>query len=56
MVICVVACAAFLAAGFGLGRVKNAAKLKAVDTTVAKYEASATAEVKTLVAEIKAKL
>ncbi len=45
-----------LVAGFGLGRVKNAAKLAAVKAEVEKVEASAVAEVKTLVAAIKAKL
>jgi hypothetical protein len=42
--------------GFGLGRVKNAAKLAAVKAEVAKIEASASAEVAKLVAAIKAKL
>lgn len=42
--------------GFGLGRVKNTAKLAAVKAEVAKIEASASAEVAKLIAAIKAKL
>lgn len=45
-----------LAAGFGLGRVKDAAKLAAVKAEVLKAESSAVAEVKALVAAVKAKL
>jgi hypothetical protein len=47
---------AALAAGFGLGRVKNAAKLAAVKAELVKAETSVVAEVKKLVADIKAKL
>jgi len=45
-----------LVAGFGLGRVKNASKLSAVSAELAKVQASASADVKALVASIKAKL
>ncbi len=45
-----------LGVGFGAGRVKNAAKLAAIEAEVAKVENSAVTEVKTLVAAIKAKL
>lgn len=52
-----------LAAGFGLGRVKNAAKLAAVKTEVVKAEAElaslgvlVSSDVKTFVAKLKAKL
>lgn len=44
------------AAGFGLGRVKNASKVAAVKAEIAKVESSAVAEVKSLVAAIKAKI
>ena len=47
---------AALAVGFGLGRVKNAAKLAAVKTEVKKAEASVVAEVKKLATDIKTKL
>jgi len=42
--------------GFGLGRVKDAAKLAAVKAELVKVEGSVSAEVKKLVADIKAKL
>jgi len=45
-----------LAAGFGLGRVKNASKLSAIGAELSKVEASASADVKALVAKIKANL
>ena len=45
-----------VAAGFGLGRIKNASKIAAVKAELAKAEASAVAEVKALVAAVKAKL
>jgi hypothetical protein len=45
-----------LAAGFGAGRVKNAGKLAAVKAELVKAETSVVAEVKKLVADIKAKL
>ena len=45
-----------LVVGFGAGRVKNASKLAAVKAEVEKVEASVVAEVKSLVAAIKAKL
>ena len=56
MVLALAALVVVAAAGFGLGRVKNAAKLAAVKAEVAKVEGSAVAEVKSLVAAIKAKL
>ena len=45
-----------LGVGFGAGRVKNSAKLAAVKSELVKVEGSAVAEVKKLVADIKAKL
>jgi hypothetical protein len=45
-----------LAAGFGLGRVKDAKKLAAVKAELEKVGADAVAEVKKLVADLKAKL
>jgi len=56
MVVEVIALAVAVAAGFGLGRVKNAAKLAAVKAEVAKLEASAEADVKKVYAAIRAKL
>lgn len=47
---------AALAAGFGLGRIKNAGKLAAVKAELSKVETSTVAEVKKLAAAIKAKL
>jgi hypothetical protein len=43
-------------AGFGAGRIKNMTKLNNIKATLVKYETSAIAEVKTLVAEIKTHL
>jgi hypothetical protein len=45
-----------LGVGFALGRVKNAAKLKEVQTVVDKYEAIVTADFKAVIAEVKSKL
>jgi hypothetical protein len=42
--------------GFALGRVKNAKKLAAVRAEVGKIDASASAEVKKLAGDIRAKL
>ena len=56
MILALVALAVSFGAGFGLGRVKNASKLKAVSAEIAKVEGSVVAEVKSLVAAIKAKL
>ena len=56
MVLSVLAVAVAAVAGFGAGRVKNASKLAAVETELKKVETSAVAEVKKLVADIKAKL
>lgn len=42
--------------GFAMGRVKNSAKLAAVKAEITKVEAAASADVKALVAKIKAKL
>jgi len=56
MIVTIVAALVVFAGGFATGRVKNAAKLKAIETTLKGYEASAVAEVKTLVADLKAKL
>ena len=54
--ILVFAVVASLVAGFGLGRVKNVAKLAAVKTEVEAAEKSVVAEVKAVAAKIKAKL
>ena len=43
------------AAGFGLGRVKNAAKLAAIKAEVVKIEGEVVTDVKSVVARIKAK-
>ena len=56
MVLDIVILGAAVAAGFGLGRIKNAAKLAAVKAELVKVEGSVVAEVKKLVADIKAKL
>ena len=56
MILALAALAVSAGLGFGLGRVKNASKLKAVSAEIAKVEASAVAEVKNLVAAIKSKL
>lgn len=56
MILALAALAVSFGAGFGLGRVKNASKLKAVSAEIAKVEASASAEVSKLIAAIKAKL
>jgi hypothetical protein len=45
-----------LVGGFGLGRVRNAKKLAAVKAELEKVGADAVAEVKKLVADLKAKL
>jgi hypothetical protein len=45
-----------LAAGFGLGRVKNASKLSAIKSEIIKAENSTVFEVKEFIATIKAKL
>jgi len=46
----------FGGAGFGLGRVKNANKLKAVSSALTSAETNATAEVAKLVTDIRSKL
>jgi hypothetical protein len=56
MIVTIVAALVVFAGGFATGRVKNAAKLAAVKSALEKYETSAVAEVKTLVADVKAKL
>lgn len=43
-------------AGFGAGRIKNVTKLANIKAEIIKYETSAIAEVKTLVAAIKVHL
>jgi hypothetical protein len=45
-----------LGVGFGIGRVKNASKLKAVATFINEVETKASAEVKQVVAAVRAKL
>ena len=56
MIVEIVALAVALGLGFGAGRVKNAGKLAAVRAELVKAESSVVAEVKKLVADIKAKL
>jgi len=56
MVYEIVAVVVALGVGFGIGRVKNSAKLAAVRAELDKAEASVVAEVKSLVAAVKAKL
>ena len=56
MVTLIIVVVASLAAGFGIGRIKNASKLAAVSAELDKVATSTVAEVKTLVADIKAKL
>lgn len=51
----VAAAALGLLVGFGLGRVKNAAKLAAVKAEVLKLEGLVSAEVKVLLADLKKK-
>ena len=51
-----IAIAVALVLGFGLGRIKNAAKLAAIKAELVKVEGSVSTEVKSLVAKIKAKL
>lgn len=46
----------FLAAGFGLGRIKNAAKLAAARAELNKIELGVSSESKSVVAAIRAKL
>lgn len=45
-----------LGLGFGAGRVKNAAKLAAVKAELVKLEAAAEADVKKVIAAVRAKL
>jgi len=56
MFIAIAALAISFGAGVGVGRIKNKAKLSAVAAELAKVEASAVAEVKSLAATIKSKL
>ena len=56
MLITALTYAAAAAAGFGLGRIKNASKLAAIKASIAKAEADAKADVKTVIADIKSKL
>ena len=56
MILALVALAVSFGAGVGVGRIKNKAKLSAVSAELAKVEGSVVAEVKSLVAAIKAKL
>ena len=42
--------------GFALGRIKNASKLEALSTYLESAEAAAIADVKTLIAAVKAKI
>jgi hypothetical protein len=53
MVIETVVLAAVFAGGFGLGRVKNKAKLQAAQDLLTKEEAKATAEAKSLIAKVR---
>jgi hypothetical protein len=55
MVLCILACLVSLAAGFGIGRIKNKAKLDAIQAEINKVTAGAPAPVQALVAAIQAK-
>jgi len=52
----IIAIVVAFAAGFGVGRIKNAAKLKAISAEFAKVGAEASAEVKAFVEAVKAKI
>jgi len=52
----VIAVIVALGIGFGVGRIKNAAKLKAISAEFAKVGAEASAEVKAFVEAVKAKI
>lgn len=56
MILALTALAVAFGAGFGLGRVKNAAKLAAAKAAIAKAEGTITGEAAKLILEIKAKL
>ena len=56
MLIHILGSIALVAAGFGLGRIKNAAKLSAIGAYLTAAETKATTDVKTVIADIKAKL
>jgi hypothetical protein len=48
--------ACFFGIGFAIGRIKNAAKLKAISDIVIRYAGAASAEARTLATDIRAKL
>lgn len=54
--ITIIAVVVSLLVGFGLGRVKNAKKLATVAAYLNSVEAKASAEAKTLIADVRAKL
>ncbi len=56
MVIAIAALLIAFGVGFGLGRVKNKAKLSLVSAEIAKFESSVSSEVKVLVAKVKSVL
>jgi cell division protein FtsL len=56
MMLYTIAIVTALAVGFGLGRIKNKAKLAAIKAELVKVESSISTEVKSLVSAIKAKL
>jgi len=56
MILCILVAAATAAAGFGVGRLKNASTIATVQAEIAKIETTASADLKTFVADIKAKL
>lgn len=56
MVFAAIVVLASFAAGFGAGRVKNAAKLAAVRAEIAAFESSGIADLSNVVASIKSKL
>lgn len=56
MLLSIVALVGALVVGFGMGRVKNAAKLAAVKAELLKLEAAAVSDAKSVIAAVRAKL
>jgi hypothetical protein len=56
MIIELIAAAAIFAAGVGVGRIKNKAKLQAAQDFLNKEEAKASAEAKSLIAKLRSAL
>lgn len=53
MLICILLCAVCAGGGFGLGRIKNASKLKKIDDVIGNIGRYATAETRMLAATIR---